>query len=54
MGDNTSINNAQNNDNTSAEFEQNYINQSLNQFAHILHDYVIVLEKECPTKKSTN
>lgn len=54
MGDNTSMNNRQNNTNVPAEFDKDYINQSLEQFAHILYDYLIVSEKECQIKKSTN
>jgi len=37
----------QNNNETSTKF----IEESLKQYAHILHDYLIVLNKECPIKK---
>ena len=44
-------NGVQNNSETSTKFDEKYIEESLKQYAHILHDYIKVLNRECPTKK---
>jgi len=43
-------NGLQNSNETSTKFDEKFIEESLKQYAHILHDYLIVLNKECQTK----
>lgn len=45
MGDTQDENNVQNNNDTSTRFDKKYIDESLRKYAHILHDYLIVLKK---------
>lgn len=43
-------NRLQNNNETSTKYDEKFIEESLKQYAHILHDYLKVLNKECQTK----
>ncbi len=54
MGATQDENNVQNNNDTSTRFDKKYIDESLRKYAHILHDCLIVLEKECLTKEKKN
>lgn len=45
------MNNVQKNIQTSTLYDEKHIEESLRDFAHILHDYLIVLEEKCPIKK---